>query len=54
MKLNHNNRDIDIDYKTCSNCYFNGRKLCAVLPDPCWIGGHTYKISTKNSSIFRI
>lgn len=54
MKINHNNKDIYKTYDTCSNCYFNGRKLCIVLPDPCWVTGHTYKRSAKNSSIFKI
>lgn len=54
MKINHNNRDIDLDYGSCLNCYFKGRKLCAILPYPCWIDGHIYKITTKNSNIFNV
>lgn len=54
MKINHNNRDIDIEYNVCSNCYFNGSGLCAILPHSCWIDEHTYKISTKNSHIFNV
>lgn len=55
MKINHNNRDIDIAYDACSNCCFNRiYYYCAILPTPCYKDGHSYKISTKDSDIFNI
>lgn len=54
MKINHNNRNIDVTYGFCSNCYFHEIcYLCAILP-ACWVNAHIYKISTKNSDIFNI
>ena len=55
MKINHNNQDLNIYHDSCSNCYFhNINYFCAILPDLCYINGNSYKISIKNSDIFKI
>lgn len=57
MKINHNNRDVDIDVsdQSCWNCCFHNSssQLCRRV-QLCVIGNYIYKSSTKNSSIFEI
>lgn len=55
MKINHNNKDLNIYHDSCLNCYFHDiNYFCAILPYSCWINGNNYKISTKNSDIFKL
>lgn len=56
MKINHNNRDVDIDVTnhSCSSCYFHDYPhLCARIP-LCLHGNYTYKLNDKNLTIFKL